>query len=132
MRCSSASRKTRVTLWAFLSQILATDKSCYHALSRVNAWLAAENAPVASSDTSAYCQARKRLSEKLLRRLFITVAQGLENQVKLEHLWCGRYVKVIDGTSVSMPDTLANQKAYPIAVQSVSWLWFSYCYWRNL
>lgn len=28
-------------------------------------------------------------------------------------LWCGRHVKMIDGSTVSMPDTPENQKAYP-------------------
>ena len=31
----------------------------------------------------------------------------------IEYLWCGRNVKVIDGSTVSMPDTVENQKAYP-------------------
>lgn len=30
-----------------------------------------------------------------------------------EYLWCGRNVKVIDGSTVSMPDTVENQKEYP-------------------
>ncbi len=30
-----------------------------------------------------------------------------------EYLWCGRSVKVIDGSAVSMPDTVENQKLYP-------------------
>jgi hypothetical protein len=101
-----------VTLWTFLSQVL-DDKTCHNAVSRVIAWLAVENAEIPSVDTSAYCQARKRLPEKLLQRLFGQVAQGLENQVTSEHLWCGRHVKVIDGSTVSMPDTPTNQKAYP-------------------
>ncbi len=102
-----------VTLWAFLSQALDTDKSCHNAVSRVIAYLADESAKIPSEDTSAYCQARKRLPEKLLSQLFGQVAQGLENQITLEHLWCGRHVKVIDGSTVSMPDTPSNQKAYP-------------------
>ena len=102
-----------VTLWTFLSQVLDSDKTCQNAVSRVITWLATENAQIPSVDTSAYCQARKRLSEKLLQRLFGQVAQGLENQVTPEHLWCGRHVKVIDGSTVSMPDTHVNQKAYP-------------------
>ena len=28
-------------------------------------------------------------------------------------LWCGRRVKVVNGTTVSMPDTQANQREYP-------------------
>lgn len=75
--------------------------------------IAAENAEIPSEDTSAYCQARKRLPEKLLQRLFGRVAQALEQKIKKEHLWCGRHVKVIDGSTVSMPDTQENQKAYP-------------------
>ncbi len=67
-----------ITLWAFLSQVLDTDNLCHNAVSRVIAWLASENAEIPSEDTSAYCQARKRLPEKLLQRLFGTVAQGLE------------------------------------------------------
>jgi hypothetical protein len=102
-----------VTLWAFLSQVLDTDKTCHHALSRVIAKLATENAEIPSEDTSAYCQARKRLPEKLLQRLFGTVAQNLEQKVITGNLWCGRHVLVIDGSTVSMPDTLLNQKAYP-------------------
>ena len=102
-----------VTIWVFLSQVLDPDKSCHHAVSRVISWLASEQAEIPSEDTSAYCQARNRLPEKLLSRLFGEVGQGLENQVTNEHLWCGRHVKVIDGSTVSMPDTTSNQKAYP-------------------
>lgn len=102
-----------VTLWAFLSQVLDTDKSCHNAVSRVIAWLARVDADIPSEDTSAYCQARKRLPEKLLQRLFGSVAQDLENKTTTERLWCGRHVKVVDGSSVSMPDTPLNQATYP-------------------
>jgi len=102
-----------VTLWTFLSQVLDSDKTCHNAVSRVIATLAAEDAEIPSEDSSAYCQARKRLPEKLLQRLFGQVAQELEKQVSSDHLWCGRHVKVIDGSTVSMPDTVMNQKAYP-------------------
>ncbi|MEH1844396.1 MAG: IS4 family transposase [Nostoc sp.] len=102
-----------VTLWAFLSQVLDTDKSCDNAVSKVIAYLAGQGVEIPSTDTSAYCQARVRLPEKLLENLFIQVAQNIEDKVTTEHLWCGRNVKVIDGSTVSMPDTMENQKAYP-------------------
>lgn len=95
-----------VTLWTFLSQVLDADKSCANAVSRVIAWLASENAPTPSDDTSAYCQARSRLPEKLLQQLFGTVAKELEHKTTEEHFWCGRCVKVVDGSTVSMSDTL--------------------------
>ncbi len=53
------------------------------------------------------------MSENLLEKLFGKSAQSLEEKVTTEYLWCGRNVKVIDGSSVSMPDTVENQKAYP-------------------
>lgn len=102
-----------MTLWAFLSQVLDQDKTCHNTVSRVIAWLSAEDVKIPSVDTSAYCQARLRLPEKLLQRLFGQVAAGLEKQVTTDHLWCGRHVKVVDGSTVSMPDTSLNQKAYP-------------------
>lgn len=102
-----------VTLWAFLSQVLDTDKSCHSAVSKIIAYLAGEGVELPSTDTSGYCQARARIPEKLLEKLFGRVAQSLEEEVRTEYLWCGRNVKVIDGSTVSMPDTLENQKAYP-------------------
>ncbi|MCC5653086.1 IS4 family transposase [Nostoc sp. XA013] len=102
-----------ITLWAFLSQVLDTDKTCNNAVSKIIAHLAGEEVEVPSTDTSAYCQARARLPEKLLEKLFNSSAQNLEAKVTQEHLWCGRNVKVIDGSTVSMPDTVENQKQYP-------------------
>lgn len=102
-----------IVIWAFLSQVLDVDKSCHNAVSRIIAWLAAEETDTPSSNTSAYCQARKRLPEKVLTNLFSLGGNKLENKTKKEQKWCGRHVKVFDGSSVSMPDTLKNQQTYP-------------------
>ena len=102
-----------VTLWAFLSQVLDTDKSCHNAVSKIIAHLVEEDVEIPSTDTSAYCQARSRLPEKLLEKLFNYSAQNLDEKMIEEHLWCGRNVKVIDGSTVSMPDTIENQQEYP-------------------
>uniref|UniRef100_UPI0030D824BC IS4 family transposase n=1 Tax=Brasilonema sp. UFV-L1 TaxID=2234130 RepID=UPI0030D824BC len=102
-----------VTLWAFLSQVLDTDKSCHNAVSKIIAYLAGSGVELPSTDTSGYCQARARIPEKLLEKLFGKAVQSLEEKVTTEYLWCGRNVKVIDGSTISMPDTVENQKAYP-------------------
>lgn len=44
-----------ITLWAFLSQVLDTDKTCNNAVSKIIAHLAGEEVEVPSTDTSAYC-----------------------------------------------------------------------------
>lgn len=51
--------------------------------------------------------------EKLLQQLFGKVAKSLENKVTPEYLWCGRHIVIVDGSTVSMPDTAKNQQAYP-------------------
>jgi hypothetical protein len=102
-----------ITLWAFLSQVLDSDKTCHNAVSKIIAHLAESEVEIPSTDTSAYCQARARLPEKLLENLFNYSAQNLEQKVTEENFWCGRNVKVIDGSTVSMPDTVENQKEYP-------------------
>jgi len=46
-------------------------------------------------------------------RLACRLGAALSGRVGQEDLWCGRPVKVVDGTGCSMPDTPANQKEYP-------------------
>jgi Transposase DDE domain len=106
---------SEVTFWSFLGQILLPGSSCRDALRRLNAWWQCHfpDQALPSHDTSGYCQARARLSESTLRRLCDHLGQQLEQQVGEDQLWLGRRVKIIDGTSVSMPDTAANQQVWP-------------------
>jgi len=102
-----------VTLWTFLGQVLNADASCRDAVARVLPFLLATKGREASSDPSAYSTARHRLPEALLPSLTRTVARKLEEKVEPDGLWLGHRVKLLDGSSVSMPDTPENQAAYP-------------------
>jgi hypothetical protein len=102
-----------LTLWAFLSQVISADDSCRATVARVLAWLVAQGEPPCSPNTDPYCKARKRLPENLLRRLLRQTGRTLHEQVPTTWLWKGRRVKVVDGTTVTMADTSANQEAYP-------------------
>ncbi|WP_445252101.1 MULTISPECIES: IS4 family transposase [unclassified Microcoleus] len=102
-----------VTLWAMISQVLDPDKSLSQAVKRMSTWLSAAGVKPPSSDTGAYSKARKRLPEKLVQQLVPIVAEALEKQVPIEQQWCGRRVRVLDGTTVLMNDTAANQAEYP-------------------
>lgn len=101
------------TLWTFLSQVLDPDHSCRAAVARFCAWRAARSLRPCSTDTGAYCKARGRLPEGVLARLTRTTGQQVQDQAPPTWTWNGRPVKVVDGTTVSMPDTLDNQQAYP-------------------
>src|SRR5262249_56051511 len=59
-----------------------------------------------------YWKAGARLPEGLPRRLTRDVGRCLHRH-QGDGLWRGRRVKVADGTTLSMPDTAANQRAYP-------------------
>jgi hypothetical protein len=102
-----------ITIWILLGQILDADHSCQQALLRFVAWLRAAGRWCCSSATGAYCKARQRLPEGVLTRLVRRTGQRGEQQSPHEWHWFGRRVRVVDGTTVSMPDTEPNQKVYP-------------------
>src|SRR5207253_2711127 len=102
-----------LTLWAFLSQVVCPDKSCRAAVARVLVLLLALERGPCSEDTAAYCRARAKLPTVVLRRLALHVGRRLERAVPTDWLWKGKHVQLVDGTTVTLPDTPANQQAYP-------------------
>lgn len=100
------------TFWLFLAQIM-DDGSCRQANRRHLAWLAAEGGRSASASTAAYCKARRRLPAQEVEKVHADVVRKIQARNGGRHRWRGRRVKVVDGSSVSMPDTPANQQAYP-------------------
>jgi putative transposase len=104
-----------VTLWAFLSQMLfiGAQRSCVAAVARVSVLWASLGQKVCDSNTGAYCRARHKLTEGLLQRLVRETAEACEAQTPDCWLWLNRHVWLVDGTTVSMPDTPENQAAYP-------------------
>jgi hypothetical protein len=102
-----------VTLAVFLAQVLSDDHSCQAAVDRLLAWRVAHGLPPCSPDTGGYCKARKRLPETLLPRLVRQTADRLGERAPEAWSFHGRRVILADGTTVSMPDTPANQADYP-------------------
>lgn len=99
------------TLLMFLEQVLGSDQSCRNAIIRARVKGSLNQIP--SSNTAAYCKARARLREEQLQEAAEHVGQSIDEKSMKSWLWCGRSVKLVDGTTISMPDTEANQKAYP-------------------
>jgi hypothetical protein len=108
-----------VTLWTFLAQVLDPNGSCRSAVAKLLAFLAAAGRGekgqegLCDPETGPYCKARKRLPERLVSRLARESGQQLHGRYPAGRLLGGRKVKVVDGTTVSMPDTPENQAAYP-------------------
>ena len=112
------------TLWAFLSQVMDDDPSQQAAVARVIASAIAQGKEPPSANTSAYSQARTRLPEKILSELTQETAIKIEEETPEEWLWRGRKIKLIDGSTLSMPDTPGNQKDYPQSDQQKSGVGF--------
>jgi hypothetical protein len=102
-----------ITLCTFLSQVLSDDHSCRAAVARLLAWRTAQGLPPCSADTGAYCKARQRLPEAILPRLVRQTADGLQGDAPEGWLFHGRAVTLVDGSTLSMPDTPENQAEYP-------------------
>lgn len=106
---------TSRVVWAFLSQVLRDGKeaSCQSAVARVVAHQHQLGLPVPTNDTGDYCRAREKLSEHAVSDLATAVGAEAEECVDPAWLWKGRHVKLGDGFTFTMPDTSANQAAYP-------------------
>ena len=102
-----------VTLWVFLSQVLSEDHSCRDAVARLITHRLSRDQSSCSEETSAYCQAKKRLPEKFFAEIARETGQKLDENARSDWFWKGRRVYMYDGSTVSMPDTYENQKAYP-------------------
>jgi hypothetical protein len=102
-----------ITLWTFLSQVLSADQSCRGAVARLMAYLVGRGRKPCSAKTGPYCKARKRLPESVVARLVRELGGDLHQQSCRDWLLAGRSIKLVDGSTVSMPDTEANQEAYP-------------------
>jgi hypothetical protein len=112
------------TLVLFIEQVLGADHSCQDAVARgLSARVGLGQAPC-SLNTGPYCKARGRLALSLIERLGREMAARLCAAQPAPWLWRGRAVKLVDGTTVSMPDTAANQRAFPQSRQQKPGLGF--------
>lgn len=102
-----------VTLAMFISQALNEDGSCQRV---VNAWAAqraAEGLSESGVGTGAYCKARQRLPLEMVSALTREAGRQLSARAPAPWRWHRRTVKLLDGTTVIMPDTPDNQRLYP-------------------
>jgi putative transposase len=102
-----------VTIWVFLSQCLSSDHSCREAVARLIAWRLAGGLNPCSAETGAYCTAREGLSEEACVELMRHTGGHVDDHAPAEWLWCGRRVRSVDGSTITMPDTDDNQREYP-------------------
>jgi hypothetical protein len=102
------------TFWSFLYQCLHPHTSCREIVRQVQALFALGDGPAVSPADGAYCRARRRLPHQPLVRALSASAHAAARPLVRPPAWLqGRPVKVIDGTTLGLPDTPENQQAYP-------------------
>lgn len=104
-----------LTLWTLLSQVIhaGAERSCNAAVERLRTLCLVLGIRAPSPDSGAYCRARAKISESVLQSLTYQVADELEQQIPTEWLWHGRHVKIVDGSTLMIPDAKANQDQWP-------------------
>jgi len=86
---------------------------CREAVARLIAWRVARGQEPCSAETGAYCTARNDLPEEALHALVRDTGKQVKEESPETWLWHERKVRVVDGSTITMPDMPANQAAYP-------------------
>jgi len=102
-----------VALRLFVEQVLHTDHACQDVVARYASERVAQGEAQVSLSSGPYCNARQRLPLRLVERLGKRVGERLQDGCAQGWKWRGRSVKIVDGTTVTMPDTEDNQARYP-------------------
>ncbi len=101
------------TLSMFLAQALSADRSCQKAVNDAAVQRWSGGLPRCSTHTGGYCRARQRLPVGMVSTLTRHTGRSMAARTPASWCWQGRPVRLVDGTTVTMPDTPANQTAYP-------------------
>jgi hypothetical protein len=103
----------RLVFWTFLWQVAQAGASCREAIRQARALCQNAGLPLPPNTDSPYCQARGGLPLERLQEIHEGLCAEAQRGVALKDLWCGHHVLVVDGSSVTGPDTPANQAAFP-------------------
>ena len=102
-----------LTLMTFVMQKLSAESSCRSAVFRISSDMPLVGKKACSLNTSSYVRARQRLPVDLIRSLSLDLAKKVTANTPEDWRWQGFHVKMIDGTTILMPDTVKNQQAFP-------------------
>jgi hypothetical protein len=103
----------RLVFWTFLWQVAQAGASCREAIRQAQTLAVASGRKPPPDAASPYCQARAKLPLERLEQIHHGLVAEAQTAAATKDLWCGHRVVVVDGSTLTLPDTPANQKAYP-------------------
>jgi len=101
------------TLSMFIAQGLSADRSCQNVVNQSAIKRITSGLPGCRSHTGAYCRARQRLPTAMVSGLTRYLGACIDSQSPENWLWKSRRVCLVDGTTMTMPDTPENQGRFP-------------------
>lgn len=101
------------TLSLFLTQCMNSDSSCQNTVNSHTVERVFNGLKPCSTQTGGYCKARQRLPLGMIMSLAKQAGDMVNRQLPSAWKWHNRNVKLVDGTTISMPDTIDNQQVYP-------------------
>lgn len=102
-----------VTLSMFLAQAMNEDASCQRAVNNIAIKRTLDGLSSCGISSGGYCKARQRLPLSMISTLAQQTGKLMAAKTPSKWLWRGLSVKLVDGTTLSMPDTPENQLKYP-------------------
>ena len=103
----------RLVFWTFCWQVAQAGASCREAIRQAQALCLITGRRPPPDTNSPYCQARGRLPIVRLEEIHHAVVTESEKALSAGELWHGHRVLAVDGSTVTAPDTVENQKAFP-------------------
>ena len=101
------------TFWCLLWQSLNPQASSREVVRQLQALFQVQGGPRISPSDAAYCRARGRLPLNEFPKALAATAQAAERQAGPGTWLGGRAVKVVDGSTLTLPNTPPNRAAYP-------------------
>jgi hypothetical protein len=115
------------TLSMFVAQALSEDGSCRQAVNDAMVKRVIGGLKPGSTGTGGYCKARGRLPETMISTLARETGAIVAGDSPSWWRWRGRRVRLVDGATVTLPDTEDNQAAFPQSSSQQAGLGFPIC-----
>jgi hypothetical protein len=115
------------TLSMFLAQVLSADGSCQQVVNDAMVKRVIAGMKPGSTDTGGYCKARARLPMSMVSTLAREAAGIIAKGAPPWWHWQNRRVRLVDGATVTLPDTQENQAAFPQSSSQKPGLGFPIC-----
>jgi hypothetical protein len=115
------------TLSMFLAQALSADGSCRQVVNDAMVKRVIGGMKPGSTDTGGYCKARSRLPMSMVSTLAREAGGIVAKGAPSWWHWRSRRVRLVDGATVTLPDTQENQSAYPQSSSQQPGLGFPIC-----